>query len=333
MQVETFSMTHQNDEQPELDPVDDARVTDALNALGTVEPPAEFVGQVVWRTRHRAVKQGAERHSRRRNGEELDMAKKVLIGVIGIAAVGLVVAYIAGVPPTSHTEGTIGAAQRYQAEQIKKSDVKVANPELQAFMQTDAFDKIVHDKQALAALASPEVQALLADQNFQLALNADLLQVLANPALTGAMADHNVQIALANAQVAAALSASGVQGIQAALAGPELQASGAEVKAALQSSAFQAALANPTFLNLMASPGFQGLMANPTLAQAMLSAQFQAALQASGLQAALANPQFIQGLAASGFVQQLSLQASGLAASGLNASGASGLAASGADGK
>lgn len=328
-----FRMTHQNNEQPELDPVADARVTEALNALGAIEPPAEFVGQVMWRTRHRAVKQGSDRRIRRRNGEGLVMAKKVLIGVIGLAAVGLVVAYIAGVPPASHTEGTIGAAQRYQAEQIKKSDVKVANPELQAFMQTDAFDKLVHDKQALAALASPEVQRLLADQNFQVALNSNLLQVLASPALTAAMADHNVQIALANAQIAAALSASGVQGLQVALAGPALQASGAEVRAALQSSAFQAALANPSFLSVMASSGFQGLMANPALAQAMLSAQFQAALQASGLQAALANPQFVQGLSASGFVQELSLQASGLAASGLNASGASGLAASGADAK
>jgi hypothetical protein len=326
-------MMNEHHEELELDPVADGRVTEALNGLGTVEPPAEFVGQVMWRTKHRAVKQSNQRRIGRQNGEGLDMAKKVLIGVIGVAAVGLAVAYINGFPPASHTEGTIGAAQRYQAEQIKKSDVKVESPELQAFMQTDAFDRLIHDKQALAALASPEVQNLLADQNFQLALNANLAQALASPELSAALADHNVQVALSNPQIAAALSASGAQGLQAALAGPALQASSAEVRAALQSSAFQVALANPAFLSLMVSPGFQNLMANQSLTHAMLSSQFSAAVQASGLQAALANQLFVQGLAASGFVQQLSLQASGMAASGLNASGASGLAASGADSK
>ena len=154
-------MNNEQDPRLELDPDAEARVTDALDYLGTVEPPAEFVGQVMWRTRHQALKQNSQRRATRQVGEATDMAKKVLIGVIGIAAAGLLVAYIFGFPPASHTEGTIGAAQRYQAEQIKSSDVKVTNPELQAFIQTDVFDKLIHDKQAMAALANPEMAAAL----------------------------------------------------------------------------------------------------------------------------------------------------------------------------
>ena len=126
------------------------------------------------------------------------MAKKVLIGVIGIAAAGLLVAYVFGFPPASHTEGTIGAAQRYQAEQIKSSDVKVSNPELQAFMQTDVFDKLIHDKQAVAALANPEVAAALANPAFQASL--------ASPEFMAALANPQVQIYLSNPQVAQALA-------------------------------------------------------------------------------------------------------------------------------
>jgi len=71
-------------------------------------------------------------------------------------ALSLLVAYIGGgVPATTGTQGTIGAAQRYDAEQVKKSDVTIENAALASFMQTDIFEKLSRDKMAVAALASP----------------------------------------------------------------------------------------------------------------------------------------------------------------------------------
>jgi hypothetical protein len=91
-------MNNEQDPRLELDPDAEARVTDALDCLGTVEPPAEFVGQVMWRTKHQALKQNSQRRAARQTGEGTDMAKKVLIGVIGIAAAGLLVAYVFRLP-------------------------------------------------------------------------------------------------------------------------------------------------------------------------------------------------------------------------------------------
>jgi hypothetical protein len=319
-------MTHENDQVPtDIDPLADARVTNALDALGTVEPSPEFVGQVMWRTRHQAVRDNNQRRSARRVGQGVVMAKKVLVGLAAVAAVGLAVVYIGGFPAPSNTEGTIGAAQRYQAEQIKKSDVKVGDADLQAFLQTDIFDKLAHDKQAIAALANPAVQQ---------ALNSpEMRQALASPALRDALASPAVQQAIASPEIAQALAAPSVQqalsspafqqalsasGVQAALASPAFQAALASpaLRDALASPAFQQAMLSPAFQQAMLSPALQGALASPAFQQAMASPAFQAALAGPALQAALASPAFQQGLAASGFVQQLSLQAQGLAASG-----------------
>src|SRR5207245_3378924 len=53
-------------------------------------------------------------------------------------AIGLVA--LTGIwPPRTGVEGTIGGANRYRAQQIKESDVQLADADLQAFIQTDTF--------------------------------------------------------------------------------------------------------------------------------------------------------------------------------------------------
>ena len=50
-----------------------------------------------------------------------------------------------GYPPADKgTEGTIGAAQRYQAPQIANQDVKLQDAELQSFMQRTLSE--AHDR-------------------------------------------------------------------------------------------------------------------------------------------------------------------------------------------
>jgi hypothetical protein len=134
-------MNHDENAAHEFDPVAEARAE--APEQPTVEPPPELIGQVMWRTRHQSVRDNSRRRTAGRKEEGLDMAKKVLIGLIGVAAAGLLIAYISGgVPATTGTEGTIGAAQRYNAEQITKSDVKVENAALAGFMQSEVFEKL-----------------------------------------------------------------------------------------------------------------------------------------------------------------------------------------------
>jgi hypothetical protein len=296
-------MTHDDRDAPvDMDALADVRVNDALNALGTIEPPDGFVGQVMWRTKHQAVAEQTPRRAVRPVEQGVVMAKKVLIGLAAMAAVGLAVAYIGGFPPADRTEGTIGAAQRYQAEQITKSDVKVGDATLQAFLQTDIFDKLAHDKRARTALANPAVQ-----------------QALASPAIAQALADQSIQQALASPEFQQTLNAQGVQsalalaGLQQALAGNQM------FRYAMASPAFADALATPALQQALSSPAFQLALSSQAFQQA-LSAQ---SLSAQGLSAQGASAQELaaqglaaQGLAAQGFLQGLSLQANALAASG-----------------
>jgi hypothetical protein len=332
-------MMHDDNPEKDLDPVADAGVTRALDLLGAAEPPPGLVSQVMWRAKHhatqdRAVQDNKMRRVSRRTGEGVVMAKKVLVGLAAVAAIGLAVVYIGGVeiPPTGKTEGTIGAAQRYQAEQIQKSDVKVENPELQAFMQTDVFDKLIHDKQAVAALASPAVQSALANRELQVALSS--------PAFQSALASPTVQQALASPEVSRALSAPAVQqamanpsfqvalqsqGVQSALASPALHdvMANPALSAALSSPALVSALSNPAFQQALASPAFQSALVNPTLQLALANPAFQVALSSSAFQGLLASPLLLNGLSAAS-VQQLSMQVQSLSANGLAVSGAVG---------
>lgn len=66
-----------------------------------------------------------------------------------VAIAVLVVAGVAGYavttglyPPKSGTEGAIGAASRYQSQQISDTDVSLQDAKVQAFLQSDTFHKI-----------------------------------------------------------------------------------------------------------------------------------------------------------------------------------------------
>lgn len=313
-------MIHHDNAPQDTDPVADARVTDALNLLGTVEPPSELIAQVMWRTKHQSVQNNSRRPVARRN-EGMHMAKKVLIGLIGIAAAGLLVAYISGgIPATTGTEGTIGAAQRYNAEQIKKSDVTIENAALASFMQTDIFEKLSRDKMAVAALASPDVQAALG--------NAQIAAALADSTLAQALVNADVQAALANPALAQALASPELQKalVDAAANGTGLQVSGldSQLASALANPALAQALANKDFAAALAAPGLQAALANPALAQAMLNKDFAAALASPGLQGALASPGLGQILADSTAAQLLGAQLQNAQASALGASGFAG---------
>ena len=214
MYINSKDMIHHDNAPQDTDPVADARVTDALNLLGTVEPPSELVAQVMWRTKHQSVQNHSRRPVARRN-EGMHMARKVLIGLIGFAAVGLLVASISGgIPATTWTEGTIGAAQRYNAEQIKTSDVTIENAALASFMQTDIFEKLSRDKMAVAALASALANPALA----QAMLNKDFAAALASPGLQGALASPGLGQILADSTAAQLLGAQ-LQNAQASALG------------------------------------------------------------------------------------------------------------------
>lgn len=240
-------------------------VTRILGELKDVDPPADLVGTVMSR-----ISSGAAVRARRVEPVHVSggkrMAKKVLWSVMGAAAAVLIVMKIAGYPPKSEgTEGTIGAAQRYQSQQIADQDVKVTDAELQKFLQSDAFHKLVNDKAARRALAGKDVQKALADPNVRLALaNEQVRLALTSEAVREALSSEQLRLALANDQVRLALAneqlrlALANEQVRLALANEQLRLvlASDQLRLALSSEALIGLLAAPNFANMMAAPGF-----------------------------------------------------------------------------
>lgn len=94
----------------------------------------------------------------------------MIVGVVVIAAVVGFLALRNNWPPKSGTEGAIGAANRYTAQQISDQDVTLKDEKVQAFLQSDTFHQLatnaefrncVETKSFVDAARNPQVIQLL----------------------------------------------------------------------------------------------------------------------------------------------------------------------------
>ena len=109
---------------------------------------------------------------------------------IGIGAAVLAAAfYFSGViPPKEDVTGTIGAAKKYQSEQITAEDVKLDENAVQEWMQSDEFDRLVNDPETKKIIKSKEFQQGLAND----ALISSLRRVGLRSALQDAAFSQNL---------------------------------------------------------------------------------------------------------------------------------------------
>ncbi len=130
----------------------------------------------------------------------MSTSKKVLLGVAAVAVVAIGYFAIKGYPPVGDgAAGTVGAAKRYESEQMTGKDVVVENAELAAFMQTDVFHTLISDKQAVKVLGSDSFRDALASQSFRDALASQSFRdALANQSFRDALASQSFRDALAN---------------------------------------------------------------------------------------------------------------------------------------
>ena len=103
------------------------------------------------------------------------MAKSRGIFIVVALVVAAGVGYYAwkGKVAPKGAEGTIGAANRYQANQISDKDVQLRDPAIQTFLQSDMFHriqtnpefaKVVRSDGFRSAMQSEAFRTLLADQ-------------------------------------------------------------------------------------------------------------------------------------------------------------------------
>ena len=265
-----------------------------LDGLGSVEPPADFSSQVMQAITdshgHVDINRTLKPSERRLSfGERLSqlidgrfgMGKKVMWGLVATAAVALLVMKVVGYPPIDGAQGTVGAAKRYQADQIAPADVKV-DDSAQAFVQSDVFDQLVKDPNARQLLASPSFRSALAAPEFRSAL--------ASPDFTRALLSADFRNALASPQLRAAL------GTAQAVNYSQLVALSPGFANALANADFAKALLNADFVRALASPDFSKALAQPGMVAALASANFAKALASPGFAKALNSPQMLGAL-------------------------------------
>jgi hypothetical protein len=150
-------MTERDSEHP---------VSRALEELGTVDPPAGLVENVMMRISSSASNRFAGRIVPFDRGG-ITMIKKAMWGLAAAAAVLLAVFTVIGFPSANRgTEATIGAAQKYQAPQLAAGDVKVGDASVQEFLQSESFDRLLKDPQARSILSDGRIREQLINRSF-----------------------------------------------------------------------------------------------------------------------------------------------------------------------
>jgi hypothetical protein len=157
-------ITPETHDEPFTSP-ETAEVTRLLDDLKASDPPAPGLVKDVM-----AHLQSIQAGGSRPRHESTRMAKKVMFGLAAAAALLIGVFVATGWPPAGlGTEGTVGAAKRYQAQKMSADDVKLGDTAAQQFLQSDLGDRLMKD---------PQARTMLADAGLQAALKNKIKQIL-----------------------------------------------------------------------------------------------------------------------------------------------------------
>jgi hypothetical protein len=246
------------------------RVSQLLEELGSADPPPDFSRNVVWGIRHNHI----TIHRTRTLSNKIATTTKAMWGLAAAASILLGVFIVRGFPSADQgTEGTIGAAQRYQAPQIEAKDVVIGDTSPQAVMQAETWDRIVKDETLRTLLLNDSVRAQLQE--------AALRTALTDGAIVRALQDPNLSRQLNSAELVRSLHDAN---LVKKIADPNLRA----------------ALQNQAFLDALRNNDFRAQLADPRIAAALAGAAFQNALRDRGFAAAMGHERFSQALAARG---------------------------------
>lgn len=271
-----------------------------LRAMGTVDAPANLratvMGDITARTMNTPGGNGAAFESR--TGDT--MHKKLMLGIAATvaAALGLYVAVGGSLPPEG-AEGTIGAAKRYQGQQLSAADVKLGDHALQSFMQSPVFDKLRRSPEARAAfqtaVTSGNLAAMLGAASFQrlasepavmaramdadlaaMALDADMQALMSQAQLTRATVDAEaMRMAISDVQLSRAYTDAELAMLVNDAAFAKL-ATDAELRQLLTDGNLKVALRDAELAAMLRDADFAALFSHAEFAAMLKNADFQA---------------------------------------------------------
>jgi hypothetical protein len=209
--------------------------------------------------------------------------KKVVWTVATLGALAIAAYVWLGYPSVGQgTDATIGAAQRYQA-QPAATPAPEADTSVQAFIQTDTFDRLIKNPDTRHALQKAASEAAYR----QALTDQAIIAVLARQEMRDALAHQAVRNALAQDAFMDALSRNDLK--RAAAADPALTRAikDAGLEAALADASYRSLFARADMRRNMAELAARGAfsdaalmraMADPAMAKAARSAAFEAGL-------------------------------------------------------
>jgi hypothetical protein len=272
----------------------DRLVSQLLDELGPADPPAGFTRNVMARIvseGHTITKRTKPLHQ-----EGSAMTRKAMWGLAAAAAITLAVLSIKGFPTVGHgTEGTIGAAKKFDGQQLANKDVVLGDAAAQEFLQSAEFDRLVKDPDARSLLGAAALQPYLRDARFLTAVqNANVRDAMTDSAVASIFASDEARAELEaelNAQVAGAEARN-------ASAAAVNAATRAQIAQVLSNDARADVLRNDLVRQMLTDPGVRDLMSQSGVAAAMHSQALAAAVAQSGFSAAAMSGQLASAMAA-----------------------------------
>jgi hypothetical protein len=259
-----------------IEPAPDDRLSQLMQELGPADPPAGLRRQVMARIAQHQATDRIISFNRR----EIAMTKKAMYGIAAAAALALGVFAVYGFPPVGRgTEGTIGAAKKYQAPQMASKDVVLGDAAAQEFLQSEVFDRIMKD---------PEARSLLSDAGVQAALKNDII--------ASALKDRGVRTEMSSAGLARLFQDAD---IRAELAASYRTAASAAVRNAANDNAARIS-AREAITRAKADLRLAQVLNNAALVRAILDAGLYSNLNAN-MVSKLQNQNFADALSAKGF--------------------------------
>jgi hypothetical protein len=295
-------------------PNSDDRLDTLLEELGPAEPPAGFADSVLAKVARTSIEETQIHASSRvipfsNGGIVMAITKKAMWGLAAAAAIVLAV-FIArgGFPTVDRTEGAIGAAKKYQAPQLAANDVVTGDASVQEFLQSDTFDRLIKDPQAVSLLSNAAIRVSLSNKAFADALkNPAAREYMRNGVLSRIYSDAAARAALEDA-LKADLSRSAVHqaenraqmtsaDMQAALkrldAHAELHPSmRADLKMALSDVNLRPSLESDAFRKQLEDSNIRAYLTRADMSAALFNRNFVDALNHNGFSAAVRSARF-----------------------------------------
>jgi hypothetical protein len=292
---------HDQDQDQKLDAM--------LETLGGAEAPAGFANSVMNKVSQTRI---GDTHDTllakskiipwfSNGGIVMTVTKKAMWGLAAAAAVILVV-FVArgGFPTVDRTEGAIGAAKKYQAPQIAANDVTTGDASVQEFLQSDEFDRLLKDPEALSLFRNATMRDALSQAGF-----ADAIR---NDKVRSEMQSGMLHQIFSDAQARAFLHDAMNANIQANARNADLNASLHNIRAVEARNALDRALNDANLWKAIINRDLQRVMDNSKMRETLARADVKVALNNAAVLHALNRTNFDAAIHSNAFEAALNRQ-------------------------